>query len=44
MDKNKIIENTIDFVKKELENDTTGNDFWHIHRVNEMATLEGKII
>lgn len=37
MDINQIIENTIIFVKKELEHDTTGHDFWHIHRVNEMA-------
>lgn len=37
MDKNQIIDNTIIFVKKELEHDTTGHDFWHIHRVNEMA-------
>lgn len=37
MDRNKIIENTTCFVKKKLEKDATGHDFWHIHRVNEMS-------
>lgn len=37
MENKKIIDNTIKFVKEELKNDFTGHDFWHIHRVNEMA-------
>lgn len=29
----KIINNTVEFVKKELEGNESGHDWWHIHRV-----------
>ncbi|HHY73484.1 MAG TPA: HD domain-containing protein [Bacillus bacterium] len=35
--KNKLIEAAILFVKKELENEASGHDWWHIARVTKMA-------
>jgi uncharacterized protein len=35
--KEKIISDAEKFAKAELENDPTGHDWWHIHRVVEMA-------
>lgn len=37
MIKDQVIRNTIEFVKKELENDYTGHDFWHIYRVTTIS-------
>ena len=36
-DRNSIIEAAEVFVKSELGNDVTGHDWWHIHRVVQMA-------
>lgn len=33
MDKLKIIQKTADFVKRELSDDSSGHDWWHIYRV-----------
>ncbi len=35
--RNRIIEAAEVFVKSELGNDATGHDWWHIHRVVQMA-------
>lgn len=43
MIKDEVIRNTVEFVKKELENDYTGHDFWHIHRVTTMSKKIAKI-
>jgi len=37
MDTQKIIENTIEFVKGKLEGDSSGHDWWHIYRVWNMS-------
>ena len=37
MDRQKIIEKTELFVKKTLSKDNTGHDWWHIHRVRNLA-------
>lgn len=37
MDKEKIIQKTECFVKENLEKDRTGHDWWHIHRVRNLA-------
>lgn len=36
-EKEKLIENAERFARSELENDKTGHDWWHIHRVVKMA-------
>lgn len=37
MDKEKIIEKTKEFVRNKLEGDGSGHDWWHIHRVYNLA-------
>lgn len=37
MNEDRVIERTIDFVKKYFEKDATGHDFWHTFRVYENA-------
>lgn len=37
MDREKVIEKTSDYVRKKLENDSTGHDWWHIDRVRKTA-------
>lgn len=37
MDKERIIEKTIEFVKNKLEGEGSGHDFWHIYRVYNLA-------
>ncbi|MBU9710921.1 HD domain-containing protein [Evansella tamaricis] len=37
MNKEQIIENTIEFVKNELEGEGSGHDWWHIYRVTEVT-------
>ncbi len=37
VDKEEIIQKTEDFVKENLEKDSTGHDWWHIHRVRNLA-------
>lgn len=37
MDKQEIIKKTECFVKKTLSEDSTGHDWWHIHRVRNLA-------
>jgi uncharacterized protein len=37
MNKNKIIEKTELFVKQTLSKDSTGHDWWHIHRVRNLS-------
>jgi uncharacterized protein len=36
-DKEEIIANTVEFVKKRMKDDATGHDWWHVHRVWKMA-------
>jgi len=40
MDNQTVISNTIEFVKERLKGDSSGHDWWHIHRV---VTLSRKI-
>lgn len=42
MNKTKILDNTRQFVKQELEKDSSGHDWWHIYRVTEMAKTIAK--
>jgi len=42
MGKIKIIENTIKFVKEKLKGDSSGHDWWHIHRVWNLAKAINK--
>jgi len=37
-----IIDKTIDFVKKELEGDSSGHDWWHVYRVWKIAKTIGE--
>lgn len=37
-----IISRTEEFVKGQLENDSTGHDWWHIHRVRNLAMVLAK--
>jgi len=37
MDRQKIIEKTEYFVKETLSKDSTGHDWWHVHRVRNLA-------
>lgn len=37
MDKNKIIEQTAEFARKNLANESTGHDWWHTYRVWKMS-------
>lgn len=37
MDRQEIIEKTELFVKQTLSKDNTGHDWWHIHRVRNLA-------
>lgn len=37
MNKNQIIEHTIEFVKSKLKGDSSGHDWWHIYRVWNMS-------
>ena len=37
MNKEEIIDKTIQFVAKELEHETTGHDWWHINRVLKLS-------
>ena len=37
MDKNKIIKQVSDYIKKEFDGDPGGHDWWHIYRVWKMA-------
>jgi uncharacterized protein len=37
VEKNQIILETRGFVRNELENDSTGHDWWHIYRVTELT-------
>ncbi len=37
MDKQSVIMATEEFVKEKLEGDSSGHDWWHIHRVRQMA-------
>ena len=37
MNKDKVIENTIEFVKEKLAGDSSGHDWWHIYRVWNMS-------
>ncbi|MBI4163926.1 MAG: HD domain-containing protein [Candidatus Aenigmarchaeota archaeon] len=42
MNKKLILEKTAEFVKKELHGESTGHDWWHIHRVWETAIKIGE--
>ena len=42
MNKNKIIKETKEFVRKIQKNETTGHDWWHTYRVWKMALNIGK--
>jgi len=33
MDQNEIIEKTAEYIRREFQNDSSGHDWWHIHRV-----------
>jgi len=37
MDKQEIIKKTENFVKETLGKDSTGHDWWHVHRVRNLA-------
>ena len=37
VDKEEIIQKTECFVRENLEKDSTGHDWWHIHRVRNLA-------
>ena len=37
MDKERVIEQTAEFVRKRLEGEPTGHDWWHVYRVWKMA-------
>ncbi len=37
MNKENIINNTVNFVKNELSGEGSGHDWWHIHRVTELT-------
>ena len=37
MDRDLVVSRTADFVKKKLEGEGTGHDWWHAHRVHETA-------
>lgn len=37
MNKNEIINKTVEFVKNKLEGDSSGHDWWHIYRVWNMS-------
>src|SRR5690625_3779584 len=37
MNEKLVLEKTKEFVKKELEDEGTGHDWWHIYRVTELA-------
>jgi uncharacterized protein len=43
MDKDSIIEKTVEYVKKSLEGEGSGHDWWHTYRVWKMAIHIGKI-
>lgn len=42
MTKNEIINKTQDFIKNKFENETSGHDWWHIHRVWKTAAYIAK--
>jgi len=42
MDKAKLIEQTADYVRRTLEGEGSGHDWWHIHRVRNLALVIGK--
>ncbi|MCH1627363.1 HD domain-containing protein [Ferdinandcohnia quinoae] len=42
MDRQEILIDTADYVKKILENESSGHDWWHIERVRKTALLIGK--
>jgi uncharacterized protein len=42
MEKELILSKTEDFVKSLLESDPSGHDWWHIHRVRELALMIAK--
>ena len=42
MEKEQVIKNTVDFVKKTLADDSSGHDWWHIYRVWMLAKHIGK--
>ncbi len=37
MDKQLIIDRTVEYVRQELEGESSGHDWWHVHRVWNMA-------
>ncbi|MGM8215514.1 HD domain-containing protein [Bacillaceae bacterium W0354] len=37
MNENKVIENAVEYVRNELEGEGSGHDWWHIHRVTNLA-------
>ena len=37
MDKQEIIKKTETFVKENMGKDSTGHDWWHVHRVRNLA-------
>jgi len=44
MNQNNIIQKTVEFIKHEFSDDTSGHDWWHIYRVwrNALAICEGE--
>lgn len=42
MEKEIILKKTEDFVKSVLEGDSSGHDWWHIHRVRKLALMIAK--
>ena len=42
MDKSSVIKQTLEYVRKELEGEGSGHDWWHVYRVWKMAQHIGK--
>ncbi len=44
MNQQEIIQRTADYIKREFQNDSSGHDWWHIHRVwrNAFAICQGE--
>lgn len=42
MQKKEILQQTEEFVRKTLEGEGTGHDWWHIHRVRNLALNIGR--
>ena len=43
MDREEIVERTAEYVRDELYLDSSGHDWWHIHRVRKMAVTLANI-